>query len=113
MVHLMYINDRRGIVIMGVGPGGLSTDATNAANTLFEQQGIITVDSLRPAFGAVVPRPAQASSMVSNLASNSSLPSHLATILLEHESFSRVSSVKLSTTLPPRTTMAQTCNRQD
>lgn len=41
---------------MGVGPGGLSTAATEAANELFEQ-GVVTVDSLRPSFGAVVPNP--------------------------------------------------------
>lgn len=41
---------------MGVGPGGLSTGATQAAAELFEQ-GVITVASLRPFFGAVVPGP--------------------------------------------------------
>lgn len=41
---------------MGVGPGALSTAATNAANDLFDQ-GIITVASFRPFFGATVPRP--------------------------------------------------------
>jgi L-asparaginase len=46
----------RGIVIMGVGPGGLSNEATAAANDLF-QKGVVTVASLRPFFGAVVPGP--------------------------------------------------------
>lgn len=41
---------------MGVGPGGLSTAATEAAHKLFEK-GIITVASLSPFFGAVVPSP--------------------------------------------------------
>jgi L-asparaginase len=41
---------------MGVGPGGMSTAATEAANDLFTQ-GVITVASLRPWFGAVVPPP--------------------------------------------------------
>lgn len=41
---------------MGVGPGGLSTAASEAAEELFAQ-GIVTVASLRPFFGAVVPDP--------------------------------------------------------
>lgn len=41
---------------MGVGPGGLSTAATQAANDLFEQ-GVVTVASFRPFFGASVPGP--------------------------------------------------------
>lgn len=41
---------------MGVGPGGLSNAATEAANALFKK-GIVTVASLRPFFGAVVPGP--------------------------------------------------------
>lgn len=41
---------------MGVGPGGLSTAATEAANALFTQ-GVITVASFRPFFGASVPSP--------------------------------------------------------
>ncbi|RGP75352.1 asparaginase glutaminase [Fusarium longipes] len=40
-------NGAKEIVITGVGPGGLSTDATKVANRLFEQ-GIVTVASLRP-----------------------------------------------------------------
>ncbi|KAF2127106.1 Asparaginase/glutaminase [Dothidotthia symphoricarpi CBS 119687] len=54
----------KGIVIMGVGPGGLSTAATQAANELFEQ-GVVTVASLRPFFGAVVPGP-QTSNIISS-----------------------------------------------
>lgn len=49
-------NRSRGIVIMGVGPGALSTAAINAANDLFER-GVITVASFRPFFGATVPSP--------------------------------------------------------
>jgi L-asparaginase len=47
-------NSFRGIVIMGVGPGALSTAATNAAADLYSR-GIITVASFRPFFGATVP----------------------------------------------------------
>lgn len=39
---------------MGVGPGGMSTAATEAAYNLYDQ-GVVTVRSLRPFFGAVVP----------------------------------------------------------
>ena len=41
---------------MGVGPGGLSTTAMQAAEDLLGK-GVITVASLRPSFGAVVPSP--------------------------------------------------------
>ncbi|KAL3475988.1 Asparaginase/glutaminase [Aspergillus californicus] len=44
----------KGIVVMGVGPGGMSTAATEAAYDLYDQ-GVVTVRSLRPFFGAVVP----------------------------------------------------------
>jgi L-asparaginase len=54
--HSVYTDYCRGIVILGVGPGGLSTTATKAANELLEQ-GVVTVASLRPWFGAVVPPP--------------------------------------------------------
>lgn len=50
-------NGAKGIVIMGVGPGGLSTNATNAANDLYATRGVITVASLRTFYGAVVPGP--------------------------------------------------------
>ncbi|RDW84886.1 asparaginase [Coleophoma cylindrospora] len=56
LLYAAAADGAKGIVIMGVGPGGLSTAATNAANDLYTQ-GVITVDSLRPFFGAVVPRP--------------------------------------------------------
>ncbi|KAK8843918.1 hypothetical protein IAR55_006710 [Kwoniella newhampshirensis] len=49
-------NGATGIVIMGVGPGGISTAARNAALDL-RSRGVITVTSLRPFFGAVVPGP--------------------------------------------------------
>ncbi|PYH89068.1 Asparaginase/glutaminase [Aspergillus ellipticus CBS 707.79] len=52
----------KGIVIMGVGPGRLSTAATNAAQDLYHR-GVVTVASLRPSFGAVVPHP-QVSSII-------------------------------------------------
>ncbi|RAH75037.1 asparaginase [Aspergillus aculeatinus CBS 121060] len=54
----------KGIVIMGVGPGGLSTAATEAANDLYAK-GVVTVASLRPFFGAVVPNP-QISNIISS-----------------------------------------------
>ncbi|KOS38810.1 hypothetical protein ACN38_g10376 [Penicillium nordicum] len=46
----------KGIVIMGIGPGSLSTAATQAAEDL-HGKGVVTVASLRPFFGAVVPSP--------------------------------------------------------
>lgn len=41
---------------MGIGPGSLSTAATQAAEDL-HGKGVVTVASLRPFFGAVVPSP--------------------------------------------------------
>ncbi|KAH6662625.1 Asparaginase/glutaminase [Plectosphaerella plurivora] len=57
-------NGARGIVIMGVGPGALSTAATQAANDLYSR-GIIVVASFRPFFGATVPGP-QTSNIISS-----------------------------------------------
>ncbi|KFA80377.1 hypothetical protein S40288_10042 [Stachybotrys chartarum IBT 40288] len=57
--NLMYAaaaDGVKGIVVMGVGPGALSTAANNAANDLADQ-GVVTVASLRPFFGASVPGP--------------------------------------------------------
>ncbi|RGP72232.1 asparaginase glutaminase [Fusarium sporotrichioides] len=49
-------NGAKGIVIMGVGPGALSTAASKAAEDLYSQ-GVITVASFRPYFGLSVPSP--------------------------------------------------------
>ncbi|KAL3608298.1 hypothetical protein FPOAC2_03292 [Fusarium poae] len=49
-------NGAKGIVIMGVGPGALSTAASKAAEDLYTQ-GVITVASFRPYFGLSVPSP--------------------------------------------------------
>ncbi|KFA52979.1 hypothetical protein S40293_09165 [Stachybotrys chartarum IBT 40293] len=57
--NLMYAaaaDGVKGVVVMGVGPGALSTAANNAANDLADQ-GVVTVASLRPFFGASVPGP--------------------------------------------------------
>ncbi|WKT42172.1 Asparaginase/glutaminase-like [Fusarium oxysporum f. sp. vasinfectum] len=54
----------KGIIIMGVGPGALSTAADEAAKNL-SKKGVITVASLRPSFGAVVPGP-QLSNIISS-----------------------------------------------
>ncbi|KAJ5770462.1 Asparaginase/glutaminase [Penicillium nucicola] len=56
LLHAAAKDGAKGIVIMGVGPGGLSTAATEAAEHL-HGKGVITVASLRPFFGAVVPSP--------------------------------------------------------
>lgn len=50
---------------MGVGPGGLSTAATQAAQDLYGK-GVVTVASLRPSFGAVVPSPEPGNMYVNN-----------------------------------------------
>ncbi|KAH8679446.1 Asparaginase/glutaminase [Ilyonectria robusta] len=64
LLYSAVADGAKGIVIMGVGPGGLSNAATEAANALSEK-GIVTVASLRPFFGAVVPRP-QISNIISS-----------------------------------------------
>ncbi|PYH80198.1 Asparaginase/glutaminase [Aspergillus uvarum CBS 121591] len=56
LLYAAAADGAKGIVIMGVGPGGLSTAATNAAMDLYNS-GVVTVASLRPFFGAVVPEP--------------------------------------------------------
>ncbi|KAM0552481.1 hypothetical protein ACHAPJ_007809 [Fusarium lateritium] len=49
-------NGAKGIVIMGVGPGALSTAASEAAEDLYSQ-GVITVASFRPFLGSSPPSP--------------------------------------------------------
>ncbi|KAF6806734.1 L-asparaginase [Colletotrichum sojae] len=56
LLYSAAINGARGIVIMGVGPGALSTTATQAANDLYSR-GVITAASFRPYFGATVSGP--------------------------------------------------------
>ncbi|CAI7659586.1 hypothetical protein PCG10_005716 [Penicillium crustosum] len=56
LLYAAAADGAKGIVIMGVGPGGLSTAATQAAQDLYGK-GVVTVASLRPSFGAVVPSP--------------------------------------------------------
>ncbi|KAJ5877069.1 hypothetical protein N7455_000534 [Penicillium solitum] len=56
LLYAAAADGAKGIVIMGVGPGGLSTAATQAAEDL-HGKGVVTVASLRPFFGAVVPSP--------------------------------------------------------
>ncbi|KAF6819175.1 l-asparaginase [Colletotrichum plurivorum] len=56
LLYFAADNGAKGIVIMGVGPGALSTAATLAANDLYGR-GVITVASFRPYFGATVPGP--------------------------------------------------------
>ncbi|PVH75665.1 Asparaginase/glutaminase, partial [Cadophora sp. DSE1049] len=77
LLYSAAANGAKGIVIMGVGPGGLSTNATLAANALFEQ-GVVTVASLRPFFGAVVPSP-----QVNNIISSGFLHGEQARIQLQ------------------------------
>ncbi|KAH7136872.1 Asparaginase/glutaminase [Dactylonectria estremocensis] len=57
LLYAAVADGAKGIVVMGVGPGGLSTAATAAANDLYKK-GIVTIASLRPSFGASVPGPA-------------------------------------------------------
>ncbi|KAK7398211.1 hypothetical protein QQX98_012414 [Neonectria punicea] len=77
LLYAAAADGAKGIVIMGVGPGGLSTAARAAAEDLFTQ-GVVTVASLRPSFGAVVPGPA-----VSNITSSGFLHGEQSRIQLQ------------------------------
>ncbi|KPM39652.1 hypothetical protein AK830_g6906 [Neonectria ditissima] len=77
LLYAAAADGAKGIVIMGVGPGGLSTTARAAAEDLFTQ-GVVTVASLRPSFGAVVPGPA-----VSNITSSGFLHGEQSRIQLQ------------------------------